>query len=136
MADDWLEVYENCADRLNNNLRLNEISILTFSQFYFKLNRNQLEIVVKATYGLHPDKYFEILHVTFWGRSFATRRFDLQSNSRGANEIKGLPILIDFLHGGKYKTAFLQKLMLTKYGLFFPKFGQHINNIGKLIVWT
>ena len=54
-----MEVYENCADRLNNNLRLNEISLLTFSQFYFKIN-NQLEIVVKATYSVRPNKYLEI----------------------------------------------------------------------------
>ena len=30
LTDDWLEVYENRADRLSNNLRLNEISVLTF----------------------------------------------------------------------------------------------------------
>ena len=58
-------MYENCANRLSNNLRLNEISILTLFQFYFKINRNQLEIVVKATYSLHPNKYFEILHLIF-----------------------------------------------------------------------
>ena len=57
LPEDWLEVYENRADRLSNHLRLNEISILTFFQFYFKINRNQLEIVVKATYGLHSNKY-------------------------------------------------------------------------------
>ena len=50
-------MYENRADRSSNNLRLNKISILTFFQFYFKTNRNQLEIVVKATYGLHSNKY-------------------------------------------------------------------------------
>ena len=37
------------------NLTLNGISILTFFQFYCKVNRNQSEIVVEATYGLHPD---------------------------------------------------------------------------------
>ena len=47
-------MYENRADNLSNNLRLNEISILIFFQFYCKINRNQLEIVVEATYGLHP----------------------------------------------------------------------------------
>ena len=57
LAKDWLEVYENWADRLSNNPRLNEISRLTFSQFYFKINKNQLKIVLKATYGLHPNKY-------------------------------------------------------------------------------
>ena len=60
-----MKVYENRADRLSNNLRLNEISILSFLQFYCKINRNQLEIVVKATYGLHSNKYFEILNLTF-----------------------------------------------------------------------
>ena len=43
-------MYENRADNLSNNLRLNEISILIFFQFYCKINRNQLEIVVEATY--------------------------------------------------------------------------------------
>ena len=60
-----MKLYENRADRLSNNLRLNEISILSFLQFYYKINRNQLEIVVKATYGLHSNKYFEILNLTF-----------------------------------------------------------------------
>ena len=56
-------MYENRADHLSDNLRLNEISILF--QFYSKINRNQLEIVVKATYDLHSNKYFEILNLTF-----------------------------------------------------------------------
>ena len=96
MAEDWLEVYENRADCLSNNLRLNEISILTFPQCYFKVNTNQLEIVLKATYSLHPNKFFKILYLTFWGRSLVTKRFILHSNSRGADEIKGSPISIDF----------------------------------------
>ena len=53
-AEDCLEVYENCADNLSNNLRSNEISILIFFQFSKKKNRNQLEIVVEAIHGLHP----------------------------------------------------------------------------------
>ena len=53
-AEPCLEVYENRADNLSNNLRLNEISILISFQFYCKINRNQLEIIVEATYGLHP----------------------------------------------------------------------------------
>ena len=56
--DKTLEVYENRDDNLSNNLRLNEIFILIFLQFYGKINRNQLEIVVEATYGLHPYYYF------------------------------------------------------------------------------
>ena len=96
LSEDWLEVYENCADRLSNNLRLNEISTLSFFQFYCKINRNQLEIVVKATYGLHSNKYFEILNLTFWGSSLVTRRFGLHSDSWGTDEIKGLLISIDF----------------------------------------
>ena len=107
MAEDWLEVYENCTDRLSNKLRLNEISILTFFQFYFKINRNQLEIVVKATYGLHSNEYFEILHLTVWERSLVTRRFGLHSNSRGADEIKGLPISIDFVIVTRSRYSFL-----------------------------
>ena len=53
-TDDCLEVYESRADNLSNNLRLNEISILIFFQFYCKIHKNQLEIVVEATYGLNP----------------------------------------------------------------------------------
>ena len=52
-AENCLEVYENGADNLSNNLRLHKISILIFSQFYCKIRRNQLEIIVEATYGLH-----------------------------------------------------------------------------------
>ena len=43
-------MYENCTDNLSNNLRLNEIYTLIFSNFTPK---NQLEIVVEATYCLH-----------------------------------------------------------------------------------
>ena len=89
-------MYENRADHLSNNLRLNEISILIFFQFYCRINRNQLEIVVKATYGLHANKYFEILNLTFGGRSLVTRRFGLHSSSRDADKIKDLLISIYF----------------------------------------
>ena len=58
-------MYENCTDHLSNNLRLNERSILILFKFYFNINRNQLEIVVKVTHGLHPNKYFETLDVRF-----------------------------------------------------------------------
>ena len=86
-SEDWLKVYEYHADRLSNNLRLSENSILSFFQFYCKIKINWLEIVVKATYDLHANKYFEIFNLTFWGRSLVTRRF--HSNSQGADEIKG-----------------------------------------------
>ena len=71
-AEDCLEVYEYCLDRLSNNLIL--------------------EIVVKGTYSLYPKKYFEILNLTFWGRNLLTRRFGLHSNSRGVYEITDLPV--------------------------------------------
>ena len=93
MAEDWLEVYESRAD---NNLRLNKITILSFLKFFCKINRDKLEIVVKATYGLQSRKFFEILNLTFWGRSLVTRRFGFHSNSWGADKIKGLTISIDF----------------------------------------
>ena len=73
-------MYENCADHLSNDLRLNEISVLTFSQFYCKINRNQLEIAAEATYGLHPNKCIKILNVTFKGRILVTRNFRFSSN--------------------------------------------------------
>ena len=88
-------MYENCTDHLSNNLRLHEISILMFFQFYCKINRNPFEIVVEATYGLRPNKYFEILHLKFGGRSLLMRLFGLYSNSLGADEIRDLPISID-----------------------------------------
>ena len=44
-----MELYENHSDCLTSNLKLSEISILTFSQFYFKINRIQLEIVVSSS---------------------------------------------------------------------------------------
>ena len=53
-ADDCLEVFKNRADHLNNNLILQEISMLIFFQFYCKINRNQSQMVVETTYGLNP----------------------------------------------------------------------------------
>ena len=47
-------MYENRAGNLSNNLRLHEISILIFFQFYCKISRNQLEIAEEATCDLHP----------------------------------------------------------------------------------
>ena len=51
---------------------------------------------MKETYGLHSNKYYEILNLKFWEKSLVTRRFSLDSNSRGTDEIKGLPNSIDF----------------------------------------
>ena len=65
LGEDWPKVYEYHADRLSNNLRLSENSILSFFQFYCKIKINRLEIVVKATYDLHANKYFEIFNLTF-----------------------------------------------------------------------
>ena len=49
----WMKVFENRADHLNNNLILQEISILIFFQFYCKLHRNQSQIVVETTSGVN-----------------------------------------------------------------------------------
>ena len=95
-AEDWLKLYENCTDSINNNLRLSEIYIVTFFGFYFKINRNQLVIIVKATYSWYNSKYFEILHLTYWGESLVTIIFGFHSSSWGADEIKVLAISIDF----------------------------------------
>ena len=51
---------------------------------------------MKETYGLHSNKYYEILNLKFWEKILVTRRFSLHSNSRGTDEIKGLPNSIDF----------------------------------------
>ena len=45
---------------------------------------------------LHTKKYLERFNLTFWGRSWVMKRFRLYSNSRVVDEIKGLPISIDF----------------------------------------
>ena len=39
---------------ITGNYRLQEIFILNFFQFYWKINRNQLQIVAETTYGLNP----------------------------------------------------------------------------------
>ena len=96
MAEDWLQVHESRADFLSNKLRLSEISILILFLFYRKISRNQLEIVVKPNHGLHPNKYFEILYLTFWERRLVTRHFSIHSNPWGVDEIKDLLIAIEF----------------------------------------
>ena len=76
-----------------------EIKCNLYTQLFPILLRNKqkpIEIVVIATYGLHSNKYLEILNLTLWGRSLVKRCFGLHSDSWGADEIKGLPILIDF----------------------------------------
>ena len=40
-AEDCLEVYKICAGHQSNNLRLNEVYILIFFQYRYKINRNQ-----------------------------------------------------------------------------------------------
>ena len=95
---------------LRNNLRLNEISILIVLQNYCKIHGNQLGIIVKATYSLHLNKYFEMLNLTFLGRSLVTSCFGLHSNSRGVDEIKELPISIEFCNRN---TEFL--LLFSRY---------------------
>ena len=97
VSEDCLEVHENCAYHLSNNLRLNEISLLIIFQFYCKISKKkQLGIAVEATYGLHSNQCFETLNLTIGGRSLVTRRFWLHSNLRGVDKINNLPISIDF----------------------------------------
>ena len=60
-AEDYLKVYEIRANHLSNNLRLYEISILVFFEFYCKINKNQLEMILDATYGLHLNEHFKII---------------------------------------------------------------------------
>ena len=78
---------KNHTDHLTSNLRLNEVSTLILFQFYCKINRNQLEIVVEGTYALHPKKYCKILDIIFGGRSLVVRDLGLLSNSRGVDTI-------------------------------------------------
>ena len=62
-AEYCLQVHETCADHLSNNLRLNEISILIFLSISLQNKQKPLEIVVEATYGLHPHYFSEILNL-------------------------------------------------------------------------
>ena len=94
-------MYEICSNHLGNDLRLNEISVPVFFQFYCKINRNQLEIVVEITYGLHPNKYFEILNLTFSEKRLVTRHFELYSNSRGAGKMRDFVDFNRLLHTEK-----------------------------------
>ena len=52
LLEDWLEVFVNGADGLSNNLRLNEISILTFSQFYVKVKQKPIRNSCKSNLWL------------------------------------------------------------------------------------
>ena len=88
LLEDYLEVYKNHPDHLNNNLRLKEISILIFLQFYCKINREQLEILIEVAYSSRPKKYFEVLNLTIGGRSQIMKRFGCHSNSRGEYKIR------------------------------------------------
>ena len=91
-----LEVYENRADHVRNNLRLNETFMLFFFQCYCKIYRKQLDIIVEATYGLHSNEYFEQLNLIFGARSLEAGRFRYLSNFRRADKIKDLLFSIDF----------------------------------------
>ena len=97
-----VDKYAVCVKK--NNVCIFICSTLTFFQFYCKVNRNQLKVFVKSTYGLYHNKYFEIINLRFWERSLVMRCFELHSNSQRADEIKGLPISIDFRNRG---TEFL-----------------------------
>ena len=121
-------MYENRADRLSNNLRLNEISILSFLQFYCKINRNQLEIVVKATYDLHSNKYFEILNLTFeeeawWGGVLAFIQIPRQGWDQmlaGFNKKRSCySCLVLQLTPGNSNTGWLE-LLLSAVPWIFP----------------
>ena len=102
-----------------------------------KLTRN----CSKATYGLHPNKYFGIFNVTFWGRSLVTRCFGPYSNSWDAYEIKGLPISLKFRNRNTellllfsfvslcFKVAFMVQIYQI---LFFYNSEKFVNSF----IWT
>ena len=77
-------MYENRADHLRNNLRLQKIPVLIFFQFY--LERNKKTITNSCRNNLW-SKPISMLSKT---------EFKIHSNFRGVDEIKGLPISIDF----------------------------------------
>ena len=62
----------------------------------FAISLQNKQKPVRNSCKTDSNEYFEILNLTFWGRSLVVRRFGHHSNSRGADEIKGLPISIDF----------------------------------------
>ena len=100
-------LYEDRADHLSNNLRLNKIFKLIFFQLYCKISRNQLETLREAAYGLHPNLSFEILNLKILRRSQVARRLGIYSNSQGADFNRFLYIetrscyccLVLYLHG-------------------------------------
>ena len=107
----------------------------TYLYTYSKINRNQLKIVVKATYGLHPNKYFEIMNLTFWKRSLVTKRFGLHSNSRGADEIKGLSISIDFrISSPCFNYAYLTRIFANKSSIVYSSSNNLISVISRVLI--
>ena len=96
LTENWLEVYEHRADHLSNNLRSNEIFILTFFYLHNSIRNSCKSNLWVINSSKHPSKYFEILNLAFFGTSLVTWCFGLHSNSRGAYEITDLPTSIDF----------------------------------------
>ena len=91
-----MDVYENRGDGLSKILEINEIFILIFFQFYCKINRKQLEILVEVTSDLRVNKYFAIKNVKFGGSGLVPRCFEFRSISGGTAEIRDLLISKDF----------------------------------------
>ena len=58
-------MYENCAYRLSNNLRLSETFILPFFPILFQDKQKLIRNSFKETYGLQTNKYFELFYLTF-----------------------------------------------------------------------
>ena len=100
---------------------MNETSILISFQIHCKTNRNQLEIILEATYGLHFNKYFKIMNLKFREKKsgdeallasfkFLRRIWD-QSNA-DFNKFSHIEArscyscLVSYLHGETDKSAF------------------------------
>ena len=89
-------MHESCANRLSNNLRLQEISILTFL-FPILLQNKQKPITNSCRNNLRSKPILTLSKTEFkiLRKKPGDEMFRV-SNSRGADEIKDLPILIDF----------------------------------------
>ena len=89
-------MYEDRADHLSNNLRLNEISILIFFRNLPQNKQKPIRNSCRNNLWSKSFQYFEILNLKFCGKNLEMKCVGFHSNSRGTDEIKDLPISIDF----------------------------------------
>ena len=65
-------------------------------KFDSKIKRNLLEVILEKTYGPQLSKYFKLINLKLGRRRLVTNHFVLHSDLRGVDDIKHIPILINF----------------------------------------